>query len=64
MIEWVRRFLWEFPLFVLIAICTYLVMSSSQTLFHYALANGNFAVIDFFWDRLLGTYRSPDKDVR
>ena len=173
MIEWVRRFLWEFPLFVLIAICTHLVMSSSQTLFHYALghrkfggvffqnhitfhhtyyakghlvsstycsdegnntpyfliptilvawgiflvlpldlflvvmaastasfyahvyldkeyhvegsrlarfawfrrkqqlhfvhhlhANSNFAVIDFFWDRLLGTYRSPDKDVR
>ncbi len=27
---------------------------------HHLHANTNFAVIDFFWDRLLGTYRSPD----
>jgi hypothetical protein len=26
--------------------------------------NSNFAVIDFFWDRLLATYRSPDTEVR
>jgi hypothetical protein len=25
-----------------------------------AHANSNFAVIHFFWDRILGTYRSPD----
>lgn len=31
---------------------------------HHLHANSNFAVIDFFWDRLLGTYRSPDMDVR
>ena len=31
---------------------------------HHLHANSNFAVIDFFWDRLLGTYRSPDADVR
>jgi sterol desaturase/sphingolipid hydroxylase (fatty acid hydroxylase superfamily) len=31
---------------------------------HHLHANSNFAVIDFFWDRLLGTYRSPDTDVR
>lgn len=31
---------------------------------HHLHANSNFAVIDFFWDRLLGTYRSPNTDVR
>ena len=31
---------------------------------HHLHANSNFAVIDFFWDRLLRTYRSPDMDVR
>jgi sterol desaturase/sphingolipid hydroxylase (fatty acid hydroxylase superfamily) len=31
---------------------------------HHLHANANFAVIDFFWDRLLGTYRSPNTDVR
>jgi sterol desaturase/sphingolipid hydroxylase (fatty acid hydroxylase superfamily) len=173
MVEWARWFLLELPLFVLAATCTHLVVSSSQTLFHYGLghhrlggifyrnhirfhhayyarghlvssayrgdkgnntpyfliptifvagvmflvlpfdlflvvtaasaasfyahvyldkeyhvagsklarfawfrrkqqlhfahhlhSNRNFAVIDFFWDRLLGTYRSPDTDVR
>ena len=28
---------------------------------HHLHANSNFAVIDFFWDRLLGTYRAPDE---
>jgi sterol desaturase/sphingolipid hydroxylase (fatty acid hydroxylase superfamily) len=27
---------------------------------HHLHANSNFAVVDFFWDRLLGTYREPD----
>jgi sterol desaturase/sphingolipid hydroxylase (fatty acid hydroxylase superfamily) len=27
---------------------------------HHRHANSNFAVIHFFWDRLLGTYRRPD----
>ena len=27
---------------------------------HHRHANSNFAVIHFFWDRLLGTYRQPD----
>src|SRR5215831_5523592 len=27
---------------------------------HHRHANSNFAVIHFFWDRILGTYRSPD----
>ncbi|HQT80009.1 MAG TPA: hypothetical protein PLD10_23455, partial [Rhodopila sp.] len=27
---------------------------------HHRHANCNFAVIDFFWDRVLGTYRKPD----
>ncbi len=31
---------------------------------HHLHANSNFAVIDFFWDRLLGTYRRPDGDAR
>ena len=31
---------------------------------HHRHGNCNFAVIDFFWDRLLGTYRNPDMDVR
>ena len=30
---------------------------------HHLHTNSNFAVIDFFWDRLLGTYREPDEDV-
>jgi sterol desaturase/sphingolipid hydroxylase (fatty acid hydroxylase superfamily) len=31
---------------------------------HHLHENSNFAVIDFFWDRILGTYRNPDMDVR
>ena len=31
---------------------------------HHLHARSNFAVIDFFWDRLFGTYREPDEDVR
>ena len=31
---------------------------------HHLNANSNFAVIDFFWDRVLGTYRSPDTNLR
>jgi len=30
---------------------------------HHLHANCNFAVIDFFWDRLLGTYRRADDDI-
>jgi sterol desaturase/sphingolipid hydroxylase (fatty acid hydroxylase superfamily) len=30
---------------------------------HHLHADTNFAVIDFFWDRLLGTYRRPDGDT-
>jgi sterol desaturase/sphingolipid hydroxylase (fatty acid hydroxylase superfamily) len=30
---------------------------------HHLHANSNFAVIDFFWDRLLGTYRRADGDT-
>jgi sterol desaturase/sphingolipid hydroxylase (fatty acid hydroxylase superfamily) len=30
---------------------------------HHRHANCNFAVIDFFWDRLLGTYRGVDPKV-
>lgn len=30
---------------------------------HHLHANANFAVIDFFWDRVLGTYRRPDGDI-
>ncbi|MDE2006604.1 MAG: sterol desaturase family protein [Rhodospirillales bacterium] len=31
---------------------------------HHMHANSNFAVIDFFWDRLFGTYRAPDDEPR
>jgi sterol desaturase/sphingolipid hydroxylase (fatty acid hydroxylase superfamily) len=31
---------------------------------HHLHANSNFAVIDFFWDRLFGTYRRVDRIVR
>ena len=31
---------------------------------HHVHANCNFAVIDFFWDRLLRTYREPDRTLR
>jgi sterol desaturase/sphingolipid hydroxylase (fatty acid hydroxylase superfamily) len=31
---------------------------------HHRHANSNFAVIHFFWDRILGTYRVPDVDAR
>jgi sterol desaturase/sphingolipid hydroxylase (fatty acid hydroxylase superfamily) len=30
---------------------------------HHLHANSNFAVIDFFWDRMLGTYRKSDQDI-
>ena len=30
---------------------------------HHRHANSNFAVIDFFWDRVLGTYRAPEQDA-
>ena len=29
---------------------------------HHRHANSNFAVIHFFWDRILGTYRMPDAE--
>ncbi len=29
---------------------------------HHLHANTNFAVIDFFWDRVFGTYRRPDAE--
>ena len=31
---------------------------------HHRHANTNFAVIHFFWDRVLGTYRGPDAEHR
>ena len=31
---------------------------------HHLHANTNYAVIDFFWDRLLGTYRDVDSSKR
>jgi sterol desaturase/sphingolipid hydroxylase (fatty acid hydroxylase superfamily) len=31
---------------------------------HHRHADSNFAVIDYFWDRLLGTYRGPETDDR
>ncbi|HKO06501.1 MAG TPA: sterol desaturase family protein [Alphaproteobacteria bacterium] len=31
---------------------------------HHQHAASNFAVIDFFWDRILGTYRRPDAGIR
>jgi len=31
---------------------------------HHRCANSNFAVIDFFWDRMLGTYRDVESDRR
>src|SRR5260370_41491717 len=39
MVEWGRWFLSELTLIVLTAICTHLVVSSSQTLFHYGLGH-------------------------
>jgi sterol desaturase/sphingolipid hydroxylase (fatty acid hydroxylase superfamily) len=30
---------------------------------HHLHADSNFAVIDFFWDRLLGTYRKADQII-
>ncbi len=31
---------------------------------HHLHADRNFAVIDFFWDRLIGTYKRSETDVR
>jgi sterol desaturase/sphingolipid hydroxylase (fatty acid hydroxylase superfamily) len=31
---------------------------------HHLHANANFAVIDFFWDRVLGTYRAADRNAK
>ena len=33
---------------------------SSSSILHHRHANCNFAVIDYFWDRLLGTYRGVE----
>jgi sterol desaturase/sphingolipid hydroxylase (fatty acid hydroxylase superfamily) len=30
---------------------------------HHTHGNSNFAIIDNFWDRFLGTYRNPDDDA-
>src|ERR1700731_3019740 len=30
---------------------------------HHTHGNSNFAIIDNFWDRFLGTYRNPDPDA-
>jgi sterol desaturase/sphingolipid hydroxylase (fatty acid hydroxylase superfamily) len=38
-VEWVRWFTSALPLYVLTAVCTHLVISSGQTLFHYALGH-------------------------
>jgi hypothetical protein len=47
MIEWARSFLWQLPLFALTAICTQLVMSGGQTLFHYGFGHHKFGGIFF-----------------
>src|SRR3954451_180172 len=39
MVEWARSFLSELPLFALTVISTLLVVSGSQTLFHYGLGH-------------------------
>src|SRR4029077_5208904 len=45
------------------AVC--MVQTQTRTaLVHYRHANCNFAVIHFFWDRILGTYRKPDARFR
>ena len=31
---------------------------------HHLHGDSNFAVMDFFWDKVLGTYRNPDTDAR
>lgn len=31
---------------------------------HHRHAGCNYAVIDFFWDRILGTYRAPDRTAK
>jgi len=31
---------------------------------HHRHSGCNFAVIDYFWDRLFGTYRPPDSEMR
>jgi hypothetical protein len=36
------------------------VLFARLRLVHHRHANSNFAVIHFFWDRILGTYRKPD----
>ena len=39
MVDWGRWFLSEIPLIALTAVCTHLVVSSGQTLFHYGLGH-------------------------
>src|SRR5215475_13611359 len=31
---------------------------------HHTYGDSNFAIIDNFWDKLLGTYRNPDADSK
>jgi len=39
MVEWAQWFMLAVPLYVLTAVCTHLVVSSGQTLFHYGLGH-------------------------
>jgi sterol desaturase/sphingolipid hydroxylase (fatty acid hydroxylase superfamily) len=48
--SWLERFAW-------------FRRKQQQHFVHHLHANCNFAVVDFFWDRVLGTYRKPDGNL-
>jgi hypothetical protein len=56
MVEWVRWFLSELPLIALTAICTHLVVSSGQTLFHYGF--GHHRVGGIFYRNHIGFHHT------
>jgi hypothetical protein len=49
-----------FPMLALIVTCLVGDQQPFVLLTNASHANSNFAVIHFFWDRVLGTYRGPD----
>ncbi len=62
MLQMVSQLLPEIPLFLMTADRMFAWFRRKQELHfvHHRHAGSNFAVIHFFWDRILGTYRRPD----
>jgi diphthamide biosynthesis methyltransferase len=59
MFQTASRLLPELSLILLTAVSTHWVVSSARALMHYKF--GHHSMIDFLWDRILGTSRIEDE---